>query len=304
MGERYADRVDRWATLNEPWCSAFLGYCAGYFAPGRREPGASLAAVYHLILGHGLAVERLRAAGARNVGIVLNLIPVISETPAMDEVTRHVDGLQNRIFLDLLAGRGVPADLVESCASVTDWSFVREEDTPVLSTPIDWLGENYYTVMRVAEPSSDDADAIGQDTAAIPACPPMRFAPRPPFTDMGWEILPEGIELALRKATDHLPGVPLWICENGAAVPEETDADGTVHDPVRTQYIDDHLRALLRAQERGFDVRGYYAWSLLDNLEWASGWTKKFGMVRVDPATGTRTPKDSARWYRDLLASR
>jgi beta-glucosidase len=304
MGERYADRVDRWATLNEPWCSAFLGYCAGYFAPGRREPGASLAAVYHLILGHGLAVERLRAAGARNVGIVLNLIPVISETPAMDEVTRHVDGLQNRIFLDLLAGRGVPADLVESCASVTDWSFVREEDTPVLSTPIDWLGENYYTVMRVAEPSSDDADAIGQDTAAIPACPPMRFAPRPPFTDMGWEILPEGIELALRKATDHLPGVPLWICENGAAVSEETDADGTVHDPVRTQYIDDHLRALLRAQERGFDVRGYYAWSLLDNLEWASGWTKKFGMVRVDPATGTRTPKDSARWYRDLLASR
>ena len=141
-GEHFADRVDRWATLNEPWCSAFLGYCAGYFAPGRREPGASLAAAYHLILGHGLAIQRLRETGARNLGIVLNLIPVISETPSMDVATRHVDGTQNRLFLDLLAGRGIPADLLESCASVTDWSFVREEDNAILGTPIDWLGEN------------------------------------------------------------------------------------------------------------------------------------------------------------------
>jgi len=303
MGERYADRVDRWATLNEPWCSAFLGYCDGYFAPGRREPGASLAAVYHLILGHGLAVDRLRTAGARNLGIVLNLIPVISQSPSMDAATRHVDGTQNRIFLDLLAGNGVPADLLESCASVTDWAFVREDDNPILSTPIDWLGENYYSVMRVADPHVEVTEAIGQDTGAIPACPPLRFDPQPPFTDMGWEILPEGIELALRKATDHLPGVPIWICENGAAVSEETDADG-VHDPIRVEYLDDHLRALMRARDRGFDVRGYFAWSLMDNLEWASGWTKKFGLVRVDPATGTRTPKDSAHWYRELLASR
>jgi beta-glucosidase len=303
MGQRYADRVDRWATLNEPWCSAFLGYCSGYFAPGRTEPGASLAAAYHLILGHGLAVERLRSAGARNVGIVLNLIPIISETESMDAVTRHIDGTQNRIFLELLAGRGVPADLRESCASVTDWAFVRDEDTPVLSAPIDWLGENYYTVMRVAEPAEDEAGAVGQDSASIPACPPMRFAPRPPFTDMGWEILPEGIEMAMRLATDALPGVPLWICENGAAVEEHTDDEG-IHDPIRTEYIRDHIRAVLRARERGFDVRGYYAWSLMDNLEWASGWTKKFGIVRVDETTGTRTPKDSARWYRDLLAAR
>lgn len=303
MGERYADRVDRWATLNEPWCSAFLGYCSGYFAPGRKEPGASLAAAYHLILGHGLAIERLRSAGARNLGIVLNVIPVISETESMDAATRHVDAVQNRIFLDLLAGRGIPADLRESASSVTDWSFVREDDNPVLSAPIDWIGENYYSVMRVAEPELKNTAAIGQDTAAFPACPPLRFAPRPPFTDMGWEILPEGIELALREITDHLPGVPIWICENGAAVEEVTDADG-IHDPVRVEYIDDHLRALTRAVERGFDVRGYYAWSLMDNLEWASGWTKKFGMIRVDPETGTRTPKDSARWYRDVLAAR
>jgi beta-glucosidase len=303
LGQRYADRVDRWATLNEPWCSAFLGYCSGYFAPGRTEPGASLAAAYHLILGHGLAVERLRASGARNVGVVLNLIPVISEQPSMDAIAAHVDRLQNHIFLDLLAGRGVSAELRESCRPVTDWSFVRDEDNPILSTPIDWLGENYYTVMRVGAPVGDDTDAIGQDTAAIPACPPLRFVPRPPFTDMGWEVLPEGMSMALQLAADALPGVPLWICENGAAVAEEADSTG-VHDPARTAYIDAHLRVLLGARANGVDVRGYYAWSLLDNLEWASGWTKRFGIVHVDPQTGTRTPKDSAHWYRSILAAR
>lgn len=303
VAERFADRVDRWATLNEPWCSAFLGYCSGTFAPGRSDAGDSLAAIYHLILGHGLAVERLRAAQARNVGIVLNLIPVVADDSSMEPVVRHIDGLQNRIVLDLLAGRGVPADLRESCASVTDWAFVRDEDTPVLSAPIDWLGENYYTIYRVAPVGEADADAIGQETAAIPACPPMRFAPREPLTDMGWEILPSGLESALRMATDALPGVPLWVCENGAAIPEVTDEAG-IHDQVRTDYVRDHLEVLMRMREKGFDIRGYYVWSLLDNLEWASGWTKKFGIVRVDPATGERTAKDSARWYRSLIAER
>ena len=303
VGEHFADRVDRWATLNEPWCTAFLGYCSGYFAPGRTEPGSSLAAAYHLILGHGLAVSRLRAAGARNVGIVLNVIPVVTDDSRMDDAVRHVDAAQNRIFLDLLAKGSIPEDLRASAASVTDWDFVRVEDAPILAAPIDWIGENYYSLMRVAAPEGAAADAIGQDTAAFPACPPLRFAPRPPFTDMGWEIYPDGLELALREITDHLPGVPIWICENGAAVEEVTDAEG-IHDPVRSEYIHDHLASLLRSMDRGFDVRGYYAWSLMDNLEWASGWTKKFGMVRVDPATGQRTPKDSAHWYRGVLASR
>lgn len=303
MGERLGDRVDRWATLNEPWCSAFLGYCAGYFAPGTKDPGASLAAAYHLILGHGLAIERLRATAAHDLGIVLNVIPVIPESPEMADVARHVDGLQNRIFLDLLAGRGIPGDLLTSCASVTDWGFVRDEDRAVMSAPIDWIGENYYTVMRVAPPAASDVQAIGQEASMFPACPPMSFAPRGDLTDMGWEVIPEGLELTFRQITDHLPGLPIWVCENGAAVEEEIDTDG-VHDPRRTDYLRDHIEVVLRSREKGFDVRGYYAWSLLDNLEWASGWTKKFGIVRVDPATGTRTPKDSAHWYRELLASR
>ena len=137
----------------------------------------------------------------------------------------------------------------------------------------------------------------------FPGAPPHAFAPRPPFTDMGWEIVPEGITMALEQISEALPGVPIYVCENGAAVEEDTDDDG-IHDPIRTRYFHDHISTVLQARADGIDVRGYNAWSLLDNLEWSSGWTKKFGLIRVDPATGTRTPKDSARWYRRQLARR
>ena len=300
VGERLADRVDRWATLNEPWCTAFLGYCAGYFAPGRQEPGASLAAAYHLMLGHGLAVQRLRAAGARNVGIALNIIPIIADDPSMQAAAEHVDRLQNGIFLDLLTGRGIDQQLRHDTASLTDWSCVQAEDRHTMAAPLDWVGENYYTVMRIAPESSADSDAIGQDASMFPASPPLSFAPRPPFTDMGWEVAPEGLGIALRRVAKDLPGIPIWVCENGAAVSETDDVDG-IHDPLRIEYLEQHIDELGRCRDAGVDVRGYFGWSLLDNLEWASGWTKRFGLVRVDPVTSTRTPKDSAYWYRDLI---
>ena len=301
-----SDRVERWLTLNEPWCTAFLGYCAGYFAPGRTEPGASLAAAYHLMLGHGLAVPRMRAAGAREVGIALNIIPMIAESEAMAATTRHLDGIQNRIFLEALAGRGMPSDIVEGTRHLTDWSFTRDEDRAVMGAPIDWIGENYYTVMRVApaDAGAGGGDSIGQDASMFPGCPPMSFAPRPPLTEMGWEVVPEGIVTACEQIADALPGIPIWVTENGAAVPEVTRPDGSVDDAWRIEYIDAHLDVLLAARGSGLDVRGYYAWSLMDNLEWASGWTKKFGLIRVDPASHVRIPKDSAHWYRGLLADR
>ena len=302
VAERLADRVDRWATLNEPWCSAFLGYAAGVHAPGLRDPAASLAAAYHLMLGHGLAVQRLRAAGARHVGIVLNLIPVRAEDDASAVATRYVDGLQNRMFLDLLAGRGLPADVREGTRSLTDWSFVRDGDDAVVAAPIDWLGENYYTVLRVAA-GSGDVDAVGQDTDAFPAAPAFRFRPRPPLTDMGWEVEPSGLGEALRMIEAALPGVPVWVTENGIAVPDVPVADG-VRDPLRVGYFRAHVDEMLRARSDGVDVRGYYAWSLLDNIEWAEGWTKRFGIVRVEPGTLTRVPKDSAHWWRARLAAR
>ncbi len=305
VGERLGDRVDRWATLNEPWCAAFLGYSAGVHAPGLRDPAASLAAAHHLMLGHGLATERLRSAGARQVGVVLNLIPIIAadpDDPATVAAVRHVDALQNRLFLDLLGGRGVPADLVAGTAALTDWSFFRDGDLAAVAAPIDWLGENYYTVIRVAL-HAEGAEAVGQEADAFPGAPPLRFVPRPPVTEMGWEIEPEGLGTALRAAAEALPGVPLWVTENGAALPDHVD-DGHVHDPGRVDYFRRHLAELVRLRADGVDVRGYYAWSLLDNLEWAEGWTKRFGIVRVEPGTLNRLPKDSALWWRDRLATR
>ncbi len=302
VAERLADRVDRWATMNEPWCAAFLGYASGVHAPGLRDPAASLSAAYHLMLGHGLAVERLRAAGARQVGTVLNLYPVRAEDAAAEAAARHVDGLQNRFFLDLLAGRPVPPDIVEGTSALTDWSFVRESDRAVIAAPIDWLGENYYTVFRVAAGTSENDDG-GQDAAAFPGAPPFRFRPRQPVTDMGWEIDPSGLGDVLRVASAALPGVPLWITENGMAGPDLVDGTA-VHDAARVDYFRAHISELLAARAGGVDVRGYFAWSLMDNLEWAEGWTKRFGVVRIEPGTLNRIPKDSAHWWRDRIAAR
>ncbi len=289
--------------MNEPWCPAFLGYAAGYFAPGRTDGGAALSAAYHLMLGHGLATDRLRESGARRIGIILNVIPTLGADPTMEEATTHVDGIQNRLWLDLLAGRGIPEDIRHRCKDLTDWAFVREQDLAVIATPIDWIGENYYSVNRVVAADKAGSQAIGQDASMFPGAPEHAFDPQPPFTDMGWEIYPAGIRMALEQVSNALPGLPIYVCENGAAVEEATSADG-IHDPIRTRYLHDHIRAVLHARADGIDVRGYSAWSLLDNLEWASGWTKKFGMIRVNPETGERTVKDSAEWYRRLLTRR
>ena len=298
MSTHFGDRIGQWATLNEPWCSAFLGYCAGYFAPGRTEPGVSLEAAYNLILGHGLAVNAMREVGAKNIGIVLNIIPCLADSPEMEKETEHIDGMQNRIFLDLLAGKGVSQLTRESCKELTDWSFVRDEDNAVLATPMDWVGENYYSVNRIAAVGVSEIVAIGQDTSMFPACPPVSFAPRGELTDMQWEVVPEGLLMALQQIKESLPEVPVWICENGIALP-----DG-LEDPRRSDYLKSHISSAIASRSHGIDIRGYFAWSLMDNLEWASGWTKKFGIIRVDPKTGERTPKDSARWYRALLNSR
>jgi len=298
------DRVARWATFNEPWCTAFPGYVSGYFAPGRREPGAALATAYHLMLAHGLAVAAAREAGARNIGIVLNCFPMLAETPEMEEAAFHLDGLQNRLFLDLLAGAGVPADLIDRCSASTDWSFVRDADRAVMGVPIDWVGENYYTVTRIAPPAGGDGSSIGMDADAYPDAPPLSFAPRPPLTDLEWEVNPQGLVDTLHRIAQALPGVPIWVTENGAAVDESVGPDGLVHDPLRIDYLQSHIAAALQARDEGVDVRGYFAWSLMDNVEWSSGWTIKFGVFAVDPEMGTRTPKDSAHWYRNTIAAR
>ena len=297
--DRIGDRVGAWLTLNEPWCSAFLGYASGVHAPGHTDPAKAFAAVHHLLLGHGEVVRALRSAGAANVGITLNPASVRPADPdSTDDVAaaRLVDGLHNPIFLDPIFGRGYPSDVLDVIGrhGGTDW--LRDGDEARIGAAIDLLGVNYYYPTVVAAAAGEPGSPEYPGTAGI-TLPP---APGP-VTAMGWPIEPASFtDLLVRLATDY-PGVPLWITENGAAFHDMPSADG-VHDPDRISYLDGHIRAVHTAIARGADVRGYLVWSLMDNFEWAKGFSMRFGIVHVDYETQTRTPKDSAHWYRNVIA--
>jgi beta-glucosidase len=317
VGAALGDRIPTITTFNEPWCSAFLGYGSGVHAPGIADNASALSAVHHLNLAHGLGVAALRSAmpATGRVSLTLNLAVVrgASDSDADGEAVRHVDALSNRVFLDpVLRGR-YPDDLLDDLRHVTDWSFIRDGDTALISAPIDVLGVNYYspTMVTAATPqlreqasgrwandpmSSDDpAPFPGTDLAF--AVPQAR-----PHTAMGWRIEPGSLtELLLRVHRDY-PAIPLMITENGAAFADEPGADGVVHDADRVDYLHGHLSAVHDAIRQGVDVRGYYCWSLIDNFEWAWGFSKRFGIVRVDYETGERTMKDSARWYSEVIA--
>jgi beta-glucosidase len=303
LGERYGDRVSHVATLNEPWVSAFLGYAVGVHAPGIVNAPASLEVAYRLMVASGRGITALRDAGVSNPGIVLNLTTVRSESEKAEAARAHIDILQNSFFTDLLAGRPIPETLRENTTHLTDWSFVEAEGLAIAATPISWLGVNYYTPIRVAELSgAGQAQGVGQDTAAYPGCPPARLAPRPPYTTMGWEVDPSGLTDTLLETSKALPGIPLWVSENGAAFTDRL-VDGGVYDPERIDYVGSHLVAVGEAITRGAQVQGYCLWSLLDNIEWAEGRTKTFGIVHVAPDTLERTPKSSYDFYKRVVTA-
>ena len=308
MATRLGDRVGSWATLNEPWVSAFLGNASGVHAPGRKAPADALEVAYRLLVAHARGVAGLRAGAGQQVGIVLNLMPTFPDEPYVDDpivrqAAAHIDSLQLHLWLDALAGRGLNEEAVAATAGLTDWSFVDSTDLSEVAVALDWLGINYYTVQRLVAFESVTAHAVAQDMSAYPGCPPVTFAPRPPLTSMGWEIDPNGLATTLRKTAAALPGVPLWVAENGMAGPDCV-IDGRCDDPARVDYLIAHLDQVVRARADGVDVRGYLAWSLFDNIEWAEGWQQRFGLVHVDRTTQVRTPKTSAHWLRDLQARR
>ncbi|WP_188193949.1 GH1 family beta-glucosidase [Nonomuraea sp. SYSU D8015] len=311
MGQAYGDRVHTWITLNEPWCSAYLGYASGVHAPARTEPAAALAAVHHLNLGHGLAVQALRAVAAPSaqMSVTLNLHHVRGVSEADAEAVRKADGLANRAFLGPMLEGAYPRDLIDDTAAVTDWSFVHDGDEAAACQPLDVLGVNYYnpTLVRKWDGAGPRETADGhQDGAASPwiACEDVEFVRQPgPYTEMGWNIDETGLtELLLRLHRDY-PSLPMMITENGAAFADVVDADGRVRDERRVDYLHRHLSAVAEAIAAGADVRGYFVWSLMDNFEWAHGYAKRFGIVRVDPDTKERVWKDSAYWYRDVVAT-
>ena len=307
IGAALGDRVDTWTTLNEPWCSAFLGYASGVHAPGRTEPAAALAAAHHLNLGHGLASRALRTVvnPAAKHSVTLNLHVLRGDA----EAVRKIDAVGNRIFLDPMLGRGYPGDLLADTADVTDWSFVHDGDETAIAAPLDVLGVNYYApnLVRRWDGGSARATADGHgDGTGSPwvGVDDVEFLAQPgPHTAMGWPIDATGLtELLLRQHREY-PGVPLMITENGAAFDDPIDVDGRIRDERRIGYLREHLTALVRAVEGGADVRGYFVWSLLDNFEWAHGYAKRFGIIHVDYATQRRTWKDSAYWFRAAATS-
>ena len=293
------DRVDTWTTLNEPWCSAMLGYAYGAHAPGRREYPAALAAVHHLLLGHGLATAQMREASPRklDIGITLN---VATAYPASDaevdvDAARRADGMGRRIYLDPLVHGRYPADVVADLASEGVEIPVLDGDLDIISAPIDVLGVNYYFSQKFTG-YAEDGSTVDSDGQPISRTLPLDK----PRTAMDWEIVPEGFtDLLVGIARDY-PGLPMVITENGSAFEDVPDATGFVNDTDRTAYFTSHLTAVAEAIRQGADIRGYLAWSLMDNFEWAYGYVKRFGIVRVDYETQTRTPKQSALYLKDL----
>ncbi|WP_175408488.1 glycoside hydrolase family 1 protein [Streptomyces sp. TRM64462] len=311
VGGALGDRVERWTTLNEPWCSAFLGYASGNHAPGRTDPVAALRAAHHLNLGHGLAVQALRAAlpPRAEVGVSLNLHQVrpLTDAPEDLEAARRIDAVGNRVWLGPMLDGAYPEDLAADTARLTDWSFVQPADTATAHQPLDYVGINYYTPTVVSAAArgesgggSDGGHGGGDFSPWAGAEDVVFHQPPGERTAMGWSVDASGLyDLLTRMARDY-PELPLLITENGAAFDDEVAPDGTVHDPERIAYLHSHLDAVHRAVGSGVDVRGYFLWSLLDNFEWAYGYAKRFGAVHVDYDTLARTPKASARWYADL----
>ena len=288
------DRVPLWSTLNEPWVVMDGGYHFGALAPGHRNLFEAPRVSHNLLRAHGQGVLAARAAGARQVGLVVNLEPKYpaSEEPADLEAARRADAYMNRQYLDPVFRGEYPPELIEMFGGA--WPRLRAADFDVIRTPIDFLGINYYTrgVMRDA-----------------PGAPPLR-ADRVPqrqhlTTETGWEVFPEALDAVLAWVHARYGGIPLYITENGAAFYDAPHAiDGAVEDPLRVAYYRWHLRAVRQAMARGIPVRGYFAWSLLDNFEWSLGYAKRFGIVHVNFDTQERTPKSSAHFYRDVIRTR
>jgi beta-glucosidase len=309
--EVLGDRVAMWTTLNEPWCSAFLGYGSGSHAPGRTNGAAALAAMHHLNLAHGLAVPEIRRA-ARNapeVSATLNFHVPRPGSDDAEEAVRRIDALANRSFTEPILRGAYPDDLLLDTAGVTDWAFVRDGDLAAISAPIDVLGVNYYSTVTVTEwdgrsPRSGNDGHKGAGGSPWPGSEHVEFLPQPgPQTDMGWNVAPDALEELLVRLSRDYPGTPLLVTENGAAFPD-TVVDGRVHDVARQDYIERHLAATIAARDAGADVRGYLVWSLMDNFEWGYGYSKRFGIVRVDYDTQERIVKDSGRRYAELIQTR
>ena len=287
------DRVPMWATLNEPWVVMDAGYLHGVHAPGHRSVEEAASAARNLLRAHGSAVQRFRAHGRGSIGLVVNLEP---KDPASDaradlEATARADDYMNRQFLDpVLLGR--PAERLPEVFGAS-WTPPSAADLELMRQPVDWIGVNYYT-----------RSVVRDDPAALPVRASAVRQDGSRYTETGWEVHPASFTRVLCGIRDRYGTVPLYVTENGAAFDDPATArQEPVGDPSRVEYLCAHLLAAHEAIRRGVDLRGYFAWSLLDNFEWSQGYSKRFGLVHVDFATQRRTWKSSAQFLRDVIRS-
>ena len=284
------DRVKNWITLNEPWVSAFVGHEEGRHAPGIKDMHTAVAASHHLLLSHGLAVPKIRENSPdANVGITLNLSPHEPASPSIFDrkATIWGDGYLNRFFLDPLVGRGYPQDMVNNFGSAME--FAQRDDLDTIAVPIDFLGVNYYT-RKIAR-----SEVVSEEENE-----PCTVFRGDEITEMDWEVYPEGLYNLLGRMHFDYNFPAIYITENGAAFKDQVVND-EVDDPQRLSYIKRHLKQVHRAIEVGVPVKGYFVWSLMDNFEWAHGYTKRFGLIYIDYETQQRIPKSSAKWYARVI---
>lgn len=311
--EEFKGRIRYWTTFNEPWCTSFLGYGSGAHAPGRSNHADSLAATHHLNLAHGLAYRAIKEVYPEStVSIVLNShLPRAWNIADPKDVhaAQKIDALANGVFIDPLVKGEYPAILLESTKDITDWSFVQPGDLDLVKGTVDLIGVNYYSShsVRHHEGPRTDTGEDGHKTTRFscwPGADDVEFMPLiGRRTTMGWNVDPSGFHAHLMRISRAFD-VPIIVTENGASWPDEVDDDGRIRDIDRYTYYHDHLAALLRARSEGADIRGYMAWSLMDNFEWGYGYSKRFGMMRVDYDSLRRTWKDSAYWYRETIRNR
>lgn len=288
MVEVFGGQAKRWITLNEPWCSAFLGHYEGRFAPGRRDYGEAYIAVHHLLLAHGLGVAAIRAAApSLEVGLTCNFADIAPASSSDERAANAADMEENRLFLDPVFLGAYPPDAPDF---VRDPGLVRDGDLEIISVPLDFYGVNYYVREVVAEDPAEPNRGW------------RRVPPTGDLTSKGDGIAPDGLTAVLeRVARDYAPSLPIFVTESGAPFNDYVDPEGRVKDPERIEYLAEHLRAAHAAIEAGVDLRGYFVWSLLDNFEWDSGYAMRFGIVFVDYGTQQRIPKSSAHWYSEVI---
>lgn len=290
VAERLADRVTMWGTINEPMVVTLYGYALGMHAPGRTLMYDALPVAHHLLLGHGLAVQALRAAGARSVGLASNHAPTWPASGSEEDraAADLYDDLVNWLFADpVLTGR-----YPETLAPLLP---VQDGDLATIAQPLDWFGLNHYFPAVVGAPKAQSPGSTEMPFE-------LGMVSGVPTTDFGWPVVPDAFREILVTLRDRFGAAlpPVWITENGCSYGDGPGDDGQVHDQRRIDFLDGSLRALRQAMDEGVDVRGYLQWSLMDNFEWAEGYSQRFGLVHVDYATQRRTPKDSFAWFREV----